>query len=86
MAKTRCPKTGRFNTFQLGDDGTLDTVVMCSECGAETRYNYDRGMEDGTDEDQPQREQDALDRYDEWVDEICIDAAEAHEMGDKETL
>lgn len=26
--------------MHLGDDGTLDTVVRCSECGAEYRFNY----------------------------------------------
>ena len=25
----------------LGDDGTLDTVIVCSECGAEMRFNYE---------------------------------------------
>ncbi len=25
----------------LGDDGTMDTVVSCSECNEETRYNFD---------------------------------------------
>lgn len=27
----------------LGDDGTLDTVIVCSECGEEMRYNFDDG-------------------------------------------
>lgn len=26
--------------FELIDDGTLNTVVRCSECGKEYRYNY----------------------------------------------
>ena len=25
----------------LGDDGTMDTVVFCSECGREYRGNWD---------------------------------------------
>lgn len=25
----------------LGDDGTLDTVIVCSECGEEFRFNFD---------------------------------------------
>lgn len=32
----------------LVDDGTLDTVVRCADCGAELRYNYsesDSGIE-----------------------------------------
>lgn len=27
--------------IRLGDDGTLDTVVVCRECGKEARYNFD---------------------------------------------
>ena len=27
--------------IRLGDDGTLDTVVVCTVCGEEARYNYD---------------------------------------------
>lgn len=26
--------------FKLSDDGTLDTVVVCEECGEEVRFNY----------------------------------------------
>jgi hypothetical protein len=29
--------------FNLSDDGTMDTVVTCSECGATLRYNFDGG-------------------------------------------
>ena len=25
----------------LGDDGTLDTVVVCTGCGRESRYTFD---------------------------------------------
>lgn len=27
--------------IELTDDGTMDTVLRCSECGEEMRYNYD---------------------------------------------
>lgn len=27
--------------IELTDDGTFDTVLRCSECGREMRYNYD---------------------------------------------
>lgn len=27
--------------IRLGDDGTMDTVLVCRQCGAEARYNYD---------------------------------------------
>jgi RNase P subunit RPR2 len=45
--------------FNLSDDGTLDTVVTCSECGAELRYNFDGDMEAGQTR-VSQREQDAI--------------------------
>ena len=48
--QNRCPKTGRFNAMDLVDDGTLDTVIRCSECGADLRYNFtEYATEDGTD-------------------------------------
>ena len=27
--------------FRLGDDGTMDTVIVCTDCGAEIRFNAD---------------------------------------------
>ena len=35
-------------TFSLGDDGTLDTVIVCDDCGQEMRYNFDGGHDDCT--------------------------------------
>lgn len=35
---------------RLGDDGTLDTVIYCSECGVEQRYNFDPAMPDTIDD------------------------------------
>ncbi len=32
--------------IELTDDGTLDTVLRCSECGEEMRYNYDPSQND----------------------------------------
>ena len=26
--------------FRLSDDGTLDTILACEECGEEARYNF----------------------------------------------
>lgn len=31
---------------QLSDDGTMDTIIRCSECGEEQRYNYDGDTEE----------------------------------------
>lgn len=65
--------------FELSDDGTMDTVVRCAECGAELRYNYDGGMDEGDDESQPDREQAALDAYDAFVEWAIEDAESEHE-------
>lgn len=32
--------------MELADDGTLDTVIRCSDCHAEERYNYDASTQD----------------------------------------
>lgn len=37
--------------MKLGDDGTLDTVIVCSDCGEEMRFNYDPEGSDETYED-----------------------------------
>lgn len=76
--QTICPITGKANTFLLGDDGTLDTVVYCSECGREARYSYSNDVamfqDDCGDNDNLGSEQD----YDAWVTTILLDAAELH--------
>lgn len=30
--------------IRIGDDGTLDTVLVCRQCGAEARYNHDNDL------------------------------------------
>ncbi len=32
--------THELTTHELTDDGTLDTVLRCTDCGAESRYTY----------------------------------------------
>ncbi len=51
----------------LGDDGTLDTVIYCSECGEEARYNYDGGDID---------EETAPQSYDAFID-WCLENFES---------
>lgn len=75
MARTRCPKTGRFNRFLLSDDGTMDTVVVCSQCSTEARFLYQPEPELDATEDAPSDE----DAYDAWVSECLTEAAEDHE-------
>lgn len=63
--------------IELTDDGTLDTVLRCSECGEEMRYTY---MPD----DVPTgEEEDAYDAFIAWAIE---DATADHECypGDRE--
>ncbi len=71
--------------IELTDGGTLDTVLRCSLCGEEFRGNYDVSMESGDDESQPEREQQALADYDEWVDSFIKDIAGEHECEPEES-
>lgn len=54
----------------LTDDGTLDTVLECSDCGEQMRYNYPTAM----DED----EGDYI-YYERWTDQIITDETQEHE-------
>ena len=56
----------------LGDDGTLDTVVYCDECGEEARYH----CELGPGEDAPEDDEKA---YAEFVNWAIEDFAAEHE-------
>lgn len=55
--------------FSLGDDGTMDTVVVCDECGRELRYTYDG--EHG-------------ESYEDFVDRALKDAEENHDCEDED--
>ena len=50
----------------LSDDGTMDTVLCCTECGEEMRYNFDP---------QPDSEE----TYDDFVEWAIEDAESDHE-------
>lgn len=57
----------------LADDGTLDTVLRCSECGEEFRGTFDSSFSDA-----------GLDRttyqtYTEWVADFIADVDEEHD-------
>lgn len=83
---------------QLSDDGTMDTVIRCSECGEEQRYNYDSGPRDEQDtedrledlranypKESPARINGLLDEclYNEFVD-VCLEDFESeHECDTK---
>src|SRR5574338_1179332 len=57
--------------IELTDDGTFDTVLRCTECGAEMRYNYD-GEPDG------QHSEDSGDGYDAFIAWAIEDAESEH--------
>lgn len=60
----------------LTDDGTMDTVIKCDECGHETRFNYD-GPGDGlADGGTPYTDAECEQMYDEYVAE-CIAECDA---------
>ena len=61
-------------TIELIDDGTRDTVLRCSECGEEMRYNFAASSE-FADED-PNSDKTAYDDFVTWATE---DAGDEHE-------
>ncbi len=58
-------------TYSLGDNGSLDTVVVCNTCGEEKHFNYD-GTTEATAE-----EIEAC--YQAWADGLCEGANATHE-------
>ncbi len=59
-------------TIQLGDDGTLDTVLYCSDCRQEYHFNYDPEADDYPHGDQ------AEDSYNNFVDECIAELKAEH--------
>ena len=57
----------------LADDGTLDTVIECLECGDQFRFTYDHWSNGLEDDSSP------VDEYDVFVDE-CIAEIEAEHV------
>lgn len=62
-------------SIELTDDGTMDTVLRCTECGGEMRYNYDNDIETPV-EAEPFGWQARYDAFVEWAIE---DAENEHE-------
>lgn len=64
-------------TIHLIDDGTMDTVLRCSECGEEIRGMYDPcgpSYETG----EPITDATAQDDYDAWVDDFIAETVAEH--------
>ena len=66
--------------IELTDDGTLDTVLRCSDCGEELRYNFAASSEFAED-----NQSDEV-AYDAFVDWAIEDAESEHECPTKENI
>jgi len=66
---------------RLGDDGTFDTVIYCSECGQEQRYNYD-SSDPPEDWDCFKVDGEQPDTYAAWVD-WCLEDFEGDHVCEK---
>ena len=69
--------------IELIDDGTLDTVLRCSECGEEMRYNFDP-MDDTS--DAPDPDSGEVDAYYAFVDWAMEDAESEHRCSREERV
>ena len=61
-------------TFTLIDDGTLDTVLECDECGTSLHYNPDPQLDD-----HEANCGDGCECQDERIEQALVDAKEIHE-------
>lgn len=66
--------------IRLSDDGTMDTVLVCRECGEEARYNYDDSFADTPSEDES--EDSAFADYDTFVVWAIEDFDSEHVCGE----
>ena len=66
--------------IELTDDGTLDTVLRCSECGGEIRYNFGASSEFADDD---QSNESAYNDFVKWAIE---DAESEHECPKQEAI
>jgi hypothetical protein len=64
--------------IELTDDGTMDTVLRCSECGEEMRYNYDGSLDNATDGDYYGANLEVTDDYGDFVAWAIEDATAEH--------
>lgn len=49
---------------ELRDDGTMDTVIACSECGEEARFNFSAGPGEEGDVDYDTFVQECIEEFD----------------------
>lgn len=61
----------------LSDDGTMDTVLTCRDCGEDFRYNYDPATVEFSSENPSDEECEQA--YEEFVEWAIEDAESEHE-------
>jgi hypothetical protein len=68
-------------SIELTDDGTMDTVLRCDECGEEFRFNYDAtgGTEDEYDLTNEEMEAKDEEEYNAFVDDCIAEIEQEHE-------
>ena len=67
------------NMIRLTDDGTMDTVIECSDCEQEFRGNYDGGSSVFQDDSVSEiTEHEAELRYQEYISEFIKEVEEDH--------
>jgi transcription elongation factor Elf1 len=64
-------------TFTLVDDGSLDTVLVCDECGAALRFTYAAWDDD----DAALDDDAAYESFVDWCFEEAVNEHECHEEG-----
>lgn len=72
-----------MSRIALGDDGSLDTVLKCIECGEEFRFNYQQSdVEDqqGVELSEQERKAD----YDDWVKSLINETEAEHVCGEED--
>lgn len=79
--------------IELTDDGTLDTVLRCSRCGKEMRYNYDPSEDEIAERIEHNRRQGQIfsrtnaedDAHDAFVEWAIEDATDNHDCGQEDS-
>ena len=70
---------GNKPTIELSNDGTLDTVLRCSECGQEFRGNYGAACRYP---DESATDAERFADYDAFVESFIEDVADKHECNE----
>jgi hypothetical protein len=70
-------------SIQLSDDGTMDTLFRCTDCGQEFRFSVDAWSH--ADESSKECQDGDCDCRDTWIDEQIDEISDEHECEEDET-